>query len=127
VRPDRLLLDSHVLLWWAEDNPRLPASVAASIWNADTVLVSIATAWEIAIKVALGKLRAPMSVAEMLDEAGFDLLPVTLDHTVEVGRLPLHHRDPFDRMLIAQARVERLRLITHDRQLRAYDIPILWD
>jgi len=123
---DRLLLDTHTLIWWAEDNPRLPPASDARIRHADLALVSIASAWEIAIKASLGRLALPMAVEHILDESGFVLLPVTLAHTAEVAKLPHHHRDPFDRMLVAQARTERLALVSHDRVFRRYDVQVMW-
>ena len=122
----RLLLDTHTLIWWAEDNPRLPPATDARIRHADLALVSIASAWEIAIKASLGRLAVSMAVEEILAEAGFVLLPVTLAHTAELATLPHHHRDPFDRMLIAQARTERLALVSHNRTLRRYDVQVTW-
>lgn len=126
MNADRLLLDTHTLLWWAEDDPRLPAATDARIRRADLALVSIASAWEIAIKVSLGRLIVPMALEDVLDEAGFVLLPVTMAHTAEVARLPHHHRDPFDRMLVAQARTESLALVSRDRVFERYDVSLLW-
>ena len=123
---ERLLLDTHTLLWWAEDNPRLPPATDARIRRADLALVSIASAWEIAIKTSLGRLAVPMAVEDILDEAGFVLLPVTFAHAAEVAKLPHHHRDPFDRMLVAQARTERLALVSPDRVFRKYDVQVMW-
>jgi PIN domain nuclease of toxin-antitoxin system len=126
MNADRFLLDTHTLIWWAEGSPRLPPATDARIRRANLVFVSIASAWEIAIKASLGRLTVPMAFEDILDEAGFVLLPVTLVHTNEVARLPHHHRDPFDRMLVAQARAEHLALVSHDRVLRQYDVQILW-
>lgn len=123
---DRLLLDTHTLIWWAEDSPRLPPATDARIRHAAQALVSIASAWEIAIKTSLGRMAMPMALEDILHEAGFDLLPVTLAHTAEVARLPRHHRDPFDRMLIAQARAESLALVSHDRMVRNYEVQVIW-
>ncbi len=123
---DQLLLDTHTLIWWAEDNPRLPVATDARIRDANLVWVSIASAWEIAIKTSLGRLTVPMRFEDILDKAGFVLLPVTLVHTDEVARLPHHHGDPFDRMLVAQARTENLALVSHDRVFRQYDVRVLW-
>ena len=78
--------------------------------------------WEIAIKLSLGKVGLPIAMEDLLSTAGFTLLPLTLDHVAEVGLLPFHHRDPFDRMLIAQTRVEGLRLVTRDRGIERYDV-----
>ena len=123
---ERLLLDTHTLIWWAEDNPRLPPATDARIRHADIALVSIASAWEIAIKTSLGRIAVPMAVEDILDEAGFALLPVTFAHTAEVAKLPHHHRDPFDRMLVAQARTEGLALVSHDQMIRKYDVQVMW-
>lgn len=88
--------------------------------------MSAASAWEAAIKVGLGHLELPDRFEAGVDESGFEKLPVTFAHAEEAGTLPHHHRDPFDRMLVAQARVERLTLVTHDRNLEPYGIEILW-
>jgi PIN domain nuclease of toxin-antitoxin system len=89
------------------------------------VLVSAATVWEIEIKRALNRIRAPADVAGVVDDSGFVRLPITFEHAREAGRLPLHHGDPFDRMLIAQARVEGLVLATADQAIADYDVPTL--
>src|SRR5262245_12185043 len=112
----RLLLDTHVLLWAIAQPRRLPPRVAAAL-RAPTneVVVSAVSTWEIAIKAALRKLDANVDdVVEEIRTAGFDELAVTLDHTVQLQTLPPHHRDPFDRLLVAQALVESLTLVTHD-------------
>ncbi len=122
----RLLLDTHVFLWWQEASDRLAPHVADRIANASEVHVSVATAWELAIKVAAGKLRLGESFADAVEENRFGLLPITLDHVAVVASMPLHHRDPFDRMLIAQARHEQLTLVTHDREFGAYPVSIVF-
>jgi PIN domain nuclease of toxin-antitoxin system len=122
----RLLLDTHVFLWWIEDVPRLKRGIRASITGADAVFVSAASAWEIAIKQALGKLRIPPVIEEGIEQSGFSPLPIGFRHAAAVAELPLHHGDPFDRMLIAQARVEGATLVTHDRQFERYGVPVLW-
>jgi PIN domain nuclease of toxin-antitoxin system len=122
----RLLLDTHVFLWWIEDVPRLKRGIRASITGADAVFVSAASAWEIAIKQALGKLRIPAVIEEGIEQSGFSPLPIEFRHAAAVAELPLHHGDPFDRMLIAQARVEGATLVTHDRQFERYGVPVLW-
>jgi PIN domain nuclease of toxin-antitoxin system len=126
MNADRVLLDTHTLIWWAEDDPRLPEAADLRIRHADLAVVSIASAWEIAIKASLGRLTLPVAVEDILEIAGFALLPVTLAHTTEVARLPPHHRDPFDRMLVAQARIEGLTLVTGNRRLAAYDVRSFW-
>ncbi len=122
----RLLLDTHVFLWWREENARLAVDVSRAIAQADAVYVSAASAWEAAIKSAIGKLRIPGPMAPAVEESGFSQLGIEFRHAEVVAMLPLHHRDPFDRMLIAQARVEGLTRVTHDRSFEAYRIPILW-
>jgi PIN domain nuclease of toxin-antitoxin system len=92
---------------------------------ADAVLVSAASIWEIEIKRARGRLTAPIDIADRAISEGFATLSVTIDHAQEAGRLPLHHRDPFDRLLVAQARLEGLTLATADSLLAAYDVPVL--
>ncbi len=121
-----LLLDTHAFLWWREDSPRIPERARAAIAAADLVFVSAASAWEAAIKIELGRLRLPEPFESGVVDSGFERLPIGFAHAEEAGRLAPHHRDPFDRMLVAQARVERLRLVTHDRRLEPYDAPILW-
>ena len=122
----RLLLDTHVVLWWRADDPALGSDARKAIMMADLVMVSAASAWEVAIKVALGRLRIPGDFEAGVEASGFGKLPISFTHATEAGRLPGHHADPFDRMLVAQARLEGLELVTHDRGLAAYGVPILW-
>ncbi|MBA2571944.1 MAG: type II toxin-antitoxin system VapC family toxin [Gemmatimonadetes bacterium] len=122
----RLLLDTHVFLWWREENSRLNSETARAISEADQVFVSAASAWEIAIKVALRKLHIPGPVEPAVEQSHFQQLLVTFPHAAAVANLPLHHADPFDRMLIAQAQLEGLTLITHDSKFRPYGVPIFW-
>ena len=126
----RLLLDTNALLWALADPTRLGAARPAIEHPASDVFVSAACAWEIAIKLGLGKLAAPPDAAAWLPvqlaAKRFTPLPITLEHALAVERLPPHHRDPFDRMLVAQARIERLTLVTHDRQLEPYGGAIVW-
>jgi PIN domain nuclease of toxin-antitoxin system len=121
----KLLLDTHVVLWWRLDSSRLKRSVRQQIATADVVWVSAASGWEAAIKQGLGKLRLADSFPWMVDDSDFDELPVTLRHAEQVARLPPHHADPFDRMLIAQARVEGATIVTHDPQFERYEVPIV--
>jgi PIN domain nuclease of toxin-antitoxin system len=115
------------LLWWLADDPALTAAARTAIRQSDVlVFVSAATAWEISIKQTLGRLEAPDDLAEALAANRFHALPITVAHALAAGRLPRHHDDPFDRMLVAQAQAERLTLVTHDPQLQPYGIPILW-
>ena len=124
----RLLLDTHVLIWVLSNPRRLPARVANSIRDAETdVYVSAASTWEIAIKAALRKIDANVGdVVRAMRAVSFDELPVTIAHTVRLGTLPDHHRDPFDRLLVAQAVEERLTIVTHDPLIARYDVPRLW-
>lgn len=120
-----LLLDTHTFLWW--DAGKLPRSVVRRIRSAGDVYVSATSAWEIAIKATLGKIEATASLAEAIQDYGFLPLPIRLEHGDAVRELPPHHRDPFDRMLVAQAIVERLTLVSRDVALRAYDVSVVWD
>lgn len=112
-----------MLIWAAED--KLSSHVRTLIEReADAVLVSAATIWEIEIKRALGRLHAPTGLIEMVDESGFERLLVTFPHALAAGRLPPHHSDPFDRMLVAQAKLEGLTLATADAALERYGVPV---
>ena len=120
-----LLLDTHVLLWWLVDAP-LPPDVRSRMADPDVlVAVSAATLWEIAIKRALGKLRLEGSIAGHVDSAGFESLPISPEHAERAGDLPAHHRDPFDRMLVAQAQTEGLTLVARDPIFAMYDVDVL--
>ena len=122
----RLLLDTHVMLWWLNRDHRLTRPVRSSIeQQADQVLVSAASAWEIAIKRAMGKLEPPSRWHQEIAEYGFEPLAITFDHAREAGELPRHHADPFDRMLVAQARLEGLTLVTADPNIAHYDVAVM--
>ena len=122
----RVLLDTHILLWWLADDPALPDRARDVIANPDTlVAVSAATVWEIAIKRALGRLDAPDDLLEALSANTFDTLAINAVHALAAGGLPAHHSDPFDRMLIAQARTEGLTLVSFDRRFCDYDVDLL--
>jgi PIN domain nuclease of toxin-antitoxin system len=121
-----LLLDTHVLIWVFSDDARLSTRARSAITNPDSlVFVSSATAWEIAIKRALGKLRVPTNYQEGLRRYRFTPLDISTEHALAVERLPDHHSDPFDRLLVAQARLERLALVTADRRIQAYDVRVI--
>jgi PIN domain nuclease of toxin-antitoxin system len=123
----RLLLDTHVLLWWREDSPRLSGRARAEITEAaNEVLVSVATLWEIVIKRALGKLIFPDDLEAVVREESFQVIGIGFQHLRQMELLPDLHRDPFDRMLIAQALTEGAPLVTNDRALLAYGVPTLW-
>jgi PIN domain nuclease of toxin-antitoxin system len=122
----KLLLDTHVVLWWQRDDRRLNRAAREAIATADLVWVSAVSGWEAAIKSAMGRLRIddPFRVLIIADD--FTELPLTLAHAEALGKLPLHHTDPFDRVLVAQAAVERATLVSHDRALAPYGVPMIW-
>jgi PIN domain nuclease of toxin-antitoxin system len=121
----RLLLDTHVLLWWLEGAALAGAAAAAIADGENAVAVSAASIWEISIKRELGKLRVPADFVEHVEATRFSALPVTADHGWRAGGLPPHHRDPFDRVLVAQAQVEGLTLVTRDPRFSQYDVSLL--
>ncbi len=122
----RLLLDTHVLLWWLADDPRLEDRARQAIADgANVVLVSAASAWEIAIKRAMGKLEAPEDLPAALGASGFEALATSVDHAIAAGALPRHHADPFDRMLVAQALAEELTIVTADDDFAGYGVPVV--
>lgn len=120
----RLLLDTHAFLWWRDDalSPRATEVIADP---SNDVFVSAVSAWEIAIKRSIGRLKLDGDVEAMLHEDNMRALNITIAHATLAGELPLHHRDPFDRLLVAQATIEQLVLITGDKAMHAYDIPLL--
>lgn len=121
----QLLLDTQIYLWWLQDNPRLPFAARRQIMAAAYVYVSSTSIWEAAIKVAIGKLEVDMDqlVAEIRN-SGFIELSISAKHAAMVARLPHHHRDPFDRLLVAQALCDTMRLLTADRTLAVYSSTI---
>ena len=123
----RFLVDTHAFLWWRSDSARLTATARDAIADpGNVILVSAASAWEIAIRQSLGKLQAPDALIEEVVERGFAWLPVTPEHAWAVRRLPPHHRDPFDRLLVAQATLEDAVIISADQRVAAYGVPICW-
>ncbi|MFF5291350.1 type II toxin-antitoxin system VapC family toxin [Paractinoplanes globisporus] len=120
-----LLLDTHVVLWWLTDDPTLAAEIKERLDHEPDVYVSPATIWEVAIKQSIGKLDKPADLAERIRDSGFRHLNITAEHGIVAGRLPLIHRDPFDRMLVAQAQVEHLTLVTRDAEIPRYDVETL--
>jgi len=121
-----LLLDTHVLLWWLAEDVSLSEHVADVIDTEKAeVFVSSVTGFEIATKKTLGKLEAPDDLEQELTQSGFTILPVTMRHGLVAGALPMHHKDPFDRLLIAQAQCEGLTLVTADPALRSFEVGIL--
>jgi PIN domain nuclease of toxin-antitoxin system len=126
-----LLLDTHAFLWFVTADPRLSSSAAAHLAEPETrVFVSVVSAWELVIKLRTGKLALDQSIAEWWSfntaENGFEVLNITADDVLAVDPLPLHHRDPFDRLLIAQAITRDLRIVTADEAFAAYPVPRIW-
>jgi len=120
----RLLLDTHVVLWW-DAGTNLSLETVALIKEAASVHVSAVVGWEVAIKSSLGKLRTGRTVSQAMEASGFVELPVHLRHAELVATLPWHHRDPFDRLLVAQALQEGLTLVTRDRIFERYQLPVI--
>jgi PIN domain nuclease of toxin-antitoxin system len=122
----RLLLDTHVLLWWLTDDARLGSKTRKIIEDErNEIFVSAATTWEVSIKKSLGKIRGPDDLDGIVEDEGFSKLPISLYHGQAAGGLPYHHRDPFDRMLVAQAQAEGLSLITADPHIPLYGVRTL--
>lgn len=120
------LLDTHILLWWFSDDEHLKPTIKNILSDSNhSIFVSHASAWELIIKKSLGKLDAPDNLQTAVSYYGFRWLPISLTHIEAIYGLPLHHADPFDRMLIAQSQVEGLTLISHDRRMSAYPIALL--
>jgi len=124
-----LLLDTNAFIWALNGSPRLGAARGAVASAENTIYVSVVSAWEMAIKSGLGKLSMPPDIKtwlpDRLTEHRFETLGIKLDHVLDVEQLPLHHRDPFDRLLVAQARAEKLTIVTGDPQLEPYDVKLL--
>jgi PIN domain nuclease of toxin-antitoxin system len=123
----KLLLDTHTALCWLGGEDRVGESAVEHLSDpTNQVLLSAAVVWEVAIKRSLGKLEAPDDFAATLVGAGAVPLPISLDHAAAAGELPWHHRDPFDRMLVAQAMIERAAVVSGDPGIRAYDVSVVW-
>jgi PIN domain nuclease of toxin-antitoxin system len=117
----KFLLDTHLLLWWLADDPRLPSGARTLIADpANTILVSAVSLWEIWLKKSLGKLEVPADFDQRLEAEPLEHLPLRANHARQVGFLAWHHRDPFDRMLVAQAQIENLILLTCDAAVQNY-------
>lgn len=128
---DGLLLDTHTFLWWLTDAPELSEPARAAIADgANTCFLSLASCWEMAIKSRLGQLKLSQPIERFIPEHllanGFDLLPIEFRHVARVEALPLQHRDPFDRLLIAQAQIEKLAIISRDTVFSAYGMRCIW-
>jgi PIN domain nuclease of toxin-antitoxin system len=122
----RILLDTHALIWWLNGDNKLGLNAIEQISNPENdIYVSAATVWEMSIKQQMGKLVAPEDIESKVEQAGFSALPITLFHGQQAGKLPLHHKDPFDRMLIAQSQAEGLQILTKDEHFPAYGIRLI--
>src|SRR5690606_1057997 len=125
-----LLLDTHTLIWYITDNQRLPAKTRSLIELPENIcFVSLATYWEMAIKNSLGRLdfkKPIMTIFEIVEQSGFEILPVNVNHILKATSLPFHHYDPFDRMIIGQAIAENLSVITKDEKFPKYEVSLLW-
>lgn len=127
----KLLLDTHIFLWWITDDPQLSTKARELIGDGyNTLYWSAASSWEVSIKYALGRMPLPEAPEHFLpaeiEKNRVESLPIIDGHAFQAGQLPQHHRDPFDRMLIAQARVESFAILSNDRQLNHYDVEIHW-
>ena len=122
------LLDTHTFIWWLNDSPELSSTAKKIISNPEnSIFVSHASYWEIAIKVSIGRLTFPLeSIESELQINGFELLTIKTSHILYSASLPMHHRDPFDRMLIAQAQIENLSLVTIDQHIQKYEVLWVW-
>jgi PIN domain nuclease of toxin-antitoxin system len=120
-----LLLDTHVVLWWLTDDATLADEIKDRLDHEPDVYISPASVWEVAIKQAIGKLEQPADLPERIRDSGFRHLHITIEHSIAAGRLPLIHRDPFDRMLVAQAQLDDLTLVTRDAEIQKYDVDLL--
>jgi len=121
----RLLLDTHVVLWWLGDSDELSDQVKDLLDTEPSVHLSAVSAWEISIKQSLGKLDGPDDLAERVRDSQFTSLPITAGHGVRAARLPALHRDPFDRILVAQAQIEGMTVVTRDKWIPQYDVPVM--
>jgi PIN domain nuclease of toxin-antitoxin system len=120
------LLDTHVLLWWLDDHPSLSERARATISEGgNLIFVSAVVIWEIRIKQALGKLKIPSNFRQVLDRQSFETLSITVEHAHAVADIPAIHRDPFDRMLLAQASVEGFTIVSRDSVFEQYNIPLI--
>ena len=126
----KLLLDTHAFIWFVEDDENLPERVRLRIEDIENdIFVSIVSLWEIAIKTSLGKLEITidiLSMIEKIEQNGFSILPIFPEHTLCVSELPFHHRDPFDRMLIAQTITEKIKIVSKDAAFDDYGVDTLW-
>lgn len=126
----KLLLDTHTFIWFVEDDEKLPSRIKIQIEDIENeIFISIVSLWEIAIKTSLGKLEVAIDIPAMISKIesnGFSIFPIFPEHTICVSSLPFHHRDPFDRMLIAQTITEKIKIVSRDGFFDAYDIDCIW-
>lgn len=127
----KVLLDTHTFLWWDSDPTNLPAQVLAVCQDtANILLLSVASVWEMQIKLQLGKLKLSLPLAEMIEGQtqtnNLQVLPIEVAHVLALDDLPLHHKDPFDRLIITQANVENATLLSGDARFKAYPVKLLW-
>jgi PIN domain nuclease of toxin-antitoxin system len=127
----KLLLDSHAFIWWDEEPSRLSAAARSACLNFENSLVlSVASVWEMQLKLMLGKLRLRKPLRELIDdqirENGLEMLPVNLEHVLALESLPPHHKDPFDRLLVSQAITEKWHLVSHDPEVAKYPVKRIW-
>lgn len=126
----KFLLDTHTFLWFIEDSPRLSTKAKTLLESEVNLLVSVASLWEIAIKISIGRLTLAQPFAafvpDQLAKNAIEILPVSMAHLAVVAALPLYHRDPFDRLLVAQAIVEQMSIVSTDEQMDAYSIQRIW-
>lgn len=122
----KLLLDTHIILWWLMEDKRLTPNLFDAIADPENMIyISAASVWEITIKKQLGKLKCPDNLIEVIAQSDFIELPINFKHSETIAKLPEHHKDPFDRMLIAQAYCEQLILLSNDTKMLNYNIPIM--
>lgn len=121
----KFLLDTHIFIWWMEGK-KLGANISNLLQNPEGVIfLSAVSVWEMVVKKAKGKLRLPKDWKETIKDSSFEILPINFEHALALEHLPLHHNDPFDRMLVAQVKTEGLTMITADSKMKRYKIPIL--
>lgn len=117
----KYLLDTHIFIWWSENNPILDKEIKAIISNPkNSLYLSVVSAWEIAIKTSLKKISLKTALPKMISKSRFEVLPISLEHIMVLQKLPLIHKDPFDRLLVAQSKSEKLKLLTRDPQISKY-------
>lgn len=122
----RFLIDTQIFLWWLDDNPKLSDEIKNLLRNPkNEVFLSVISVWEILIKKELKKLKIPSDLNTVIEKCGFDILSIELSHVFGIDKLPFHHKDPFDRMLVSQASEEQMTLISADKKIRKYQISVL--